>query len=264
MGRCEGRVAIVTGASRGIGVAIAERLAAEGASVAVAARSLEAHPRLPGTLRETVERIEKQGGRALAIQADLLDAASRTGLVQETEAKLGPIDILVNNAAAAFYKPFEQISDKRFRVAFEVNMRAPFELAQLVLPGMRQRRRGWILNISSATSQHPVGPPYAAWATQSGDLLYASTKAALDRFTTGLAAELYAENIAVNSLSPVAAVMTPGATAHAVVPEGTFVEPVEVIAEAALVLCSCEPKQLTGRIAYSGPLLEELGLPIPH
>ncbi len=160
MGLCEGRVAIVTGASRGIGVAIAERLAAEGASVAVAARTLEPHPRLPGTLRETVAAIEKQGGRALAVQADLLDAASRARLVQETEAELGPIDILVNNAAAAFYMPFERYSEKRFRVAFEVNLRAPFELAQLVLPGMRQRKCGWILNISSATSRLPQGPPY--------------------------------------------------------------------------------------------------------
>ena len=259
MGLCEGRVAIVTGASRGIGVAIAERLAAEGASVAVAARTLEPHPRLPGTLRETIAAIEKRGGRALAVQTDLLDAASRARLVQETEAELGPIDILVNNAAAAFYMPFERYSEKRFRVAFEVNLRAPFELAQLVLPGMRERKRGWILNISSATSKLPQGPPFEAWQKQGGDLLYATTKAALNRFTAGLAAEVCDEGIAVNSLAPVAAVMTPGAEAQGVIPEGTPFEPVEVMAEAALVLCSCDPQQLNGRIAYSGPLLEELG-----
>ncbi len=155
--------------------------------------------------------------------------------------------------------PFDRYSEKRFRVAFEVNLRAPFELAQLVLPGMRQRKRGWILNISSATSKLPQGPPYAAWQKQGGDLLYATTKAALNRFTAGLAAEVCDEGIAVNSLAPVAAVLTPGAEAQGVIPEGTPFEPVEVMAEAALVLCSCDPQQLNGRIAYSGPLLEELG-----
>ncbi len=259
MGLCEGRVAIVTGASRGIGTAIAERLALEGAAVAVAARTLDAHPRLPGTLRETVAAIEKRGGRALAIQADLLDSAARARLVDQTEAELGPIDILVNNAAAAFYMPFEGYTEKRFHVAFEVNLRAPFELAQLVLPGMRQRKRGWILNISSATSKLPSGPPSDPWQKQGGDLLYATTKAALNRFTAGLAAEVCDEGIAVNSLAPVAAVLTPGAEAQNVIPEGTPFEPVEVMAEAALILCSCDPQQLNGRIAYSGPLLEELG-----
>jgi len=259
MKTCEGRVAIVTGASRGIGVAIAERLGAEGASVAVAARTLDPHPRLPGTLRETVAAIEKRGGRALAIQADMTDAAARERLVRETEAELGPVDILVHNAAAAFYMPFESYSEKRYRVAFEVNMRAAFELAQLVLPGMRERKRGWILNISSATSKLPSGPPFEPWQKRGGDLLYATTKAALNRFTAGLAAEVYDDGVAVNSLAPVAAVMTPGAEAQGVIPEGTPFEPVEVMAEAALVLCTCDPAQLTGRIAYSGPLLEELG-----
>ena len=134
MGSLQSRVALVTGASRGIGAAIAERLAAEGAAVAVTARSLEAHLRLPGTLVETVGRIEKRGGRAVAIAADLMEPEQRKRILEEAHAALGAIDILVNNAAAAFYIPFPGITEKRYRVAFELNVRAPWDLAQRVLP----------------------------------------------------------------------------------------------------------------------------------
>ena len=259
MGRCEDRVALVTGASRGIGSVIAERLAAEGASVAVAARSLDAHPRLPGTLRETVARIEAAGGRAVAIRTDMLDPQARSSLVEKTRDALGPVDILVNNAAASFYMPFGEFSEKRFRLAFELNVRAPFELAQLIAPGMRSRNRGWILNVSSATAEFAAGPPYDGWQKRGGDLVYGMTKAALNRFTAGLAAELYDDGIAVNSLAPVAAVRTPGTEALGVVPDESFLEPIELMAEAALLLCTCNPKRVTGRVAYTRPLLEEYG-----
>ena len=123
-GSLYGKVAIVTGASRGIGAAIAQRLAAEGAAVAVTARSLESHPSLPGTLALTVASIERDGGRAHAIQGDLLAPPDRERVVAETRDAFGPIDILVNNAAAAFYMPFDRISEKRYGIAFEVNVRA--------------------------------------------------------------------------------------------------------------------------------------------
>lgn len=256
-------MAVVTGASRGIGAAVAERLAAEGAAVALVARSLDAHPQLPGTPRETLARIEARGGRAAAIRADLTDAGERERLVARVEAELGPLDILVNNAAAAFYMPFERVTESRFRVAFELNVRAPFHLAQLVLPGMRARRRGWILNVSSATAKLPQGPPFPAWQERLGDVLYASTKAALDRLSAGLAAEVHRDGIAVHSLSPVAAVLTPGVEALGMAPQDpALIEPVEVFAEAALALCCCDPRRLNGRVACSRPLLEELGRPV--
>jgi len=260
MGACDGKVAIVTGASRGIGAAIARRLAGEGAAVAVAARSLDAHPHLPGTLTETVASIEEGGGAAIAVQADMLDSAGRSRLVRETESRLGPVDILVNNAAASFYMPFEKFGEKRVHVAFEVNVHAPFALAQLVAPGMRERRSGWIVNVSSATAELAEGPPYQEWEARGGDLVYGMTKAALNRFTVGLAAELHDNGVAVNSLAPVAAVLTPGVAALGVVPDESFLEPIELIVEAALVLCTCDPRETTGRIAYSRPLLDELGL----
>ena len=161
-GALAGKVALVTGASRGIGYGIARRFAAEGAAVAVTARTLEPEPdaRLGGSLRETVAEIEDAGGRALPVQADLNDADSRATIVPEVEAALGPIDVLVNNAAAATYLPNAEISLKRRRLTFEINVEAPIDLTQAVLPGMRERGSGWILNISSATSKHPQGPPF--------------------------------------------------------------------------------------------------------
>src|SRR5215510_2229257 len=116
MGECDGRVALVTGASRGIGAAIAERLASEGAAVAVTARTLDPHPTLPGTLRDVVEGIETAGGKAVAIPADLADADGRARIVPDVESALGPVDILVNNAAAAFYVATAELPLRRRRL----------------------------------------------------------------------------------------------------------------------------------------------------
>ncbi len=261
---CEGKVALVTGASRGIGAAIARRLAAAGAAVAAVARSLDSHPpRLPGTLRETVATIGAEGGHAVAIRGDVLDARSRAEAVARCREELGPIDILVNNAALGPYKPFASFTERDFDMTYGANVRAPFDLCQLVLPAMRERSRGWILNISSASAEHPVGPPFPAWEQTTGHMLYASSKAALNRFTTGLAAELHGSGIAVNALSPLAAVITPSVQALGIDKwlEPWMIEPVEVVAEAALVLCSCDPATTTGRIAYSVSLLDELERP---
>ena len=253
---CEGRVAIVTGASRGLGRAIALRLAAAGARVAATARTLEPDPRQPGSLAETVQEIGAGGGEAIAIQADLARAEDRARVVAETERGLGPVEILVNNAAVTWLLPVAGFPEKRFRLMFEVQVRAPFELAQLVLPGMRERRRGWILNVTSRAGVHPEGPPFAKLFTRGGFTVYGMCKAALDRFTTGLAAEVYADGIAVNSLAPWHVVPTHGASFHELV--GEEVEGPELTAEAALALCSGDPARLTGRIAYSQPFLAEL------
>jgi len=265
MGECDGRVALVTGASRGIGAAIAQRLAGEGAAVGVTARTLDPHPTLPGTLRDVVEGIEAAGGKAVAIRADLADADDRARIVPEVESALGAVDILVNNAAAAFYVPTAELPLRRRRLIFELNVHAPVDLAQQVLPGMRERGRGWIVNISSATSRHPKGPPFdPGIKLGSTSTLYGATKTALERITTGLAAEVYDYGVAVNSLAPVAAVRTPGAEVHLgplLDERPEIVEPVELIAEAALVLATCDPATVTGRVVYSRPFLRELGLP---
>ncbi len=256
MGELDGRVALVTGASRGIGAAIARRLAAEGAAVAVSARTTaEGQSRFAGTIAATVAEIEAAGGRALAVRADLARPGERAALVEQVEAGLGPVDVLVNNAAVTWFTPVTDFSDKRFALMFEVQVTAPFDLARRVLPGMRERGRGAILNISSRAAIHP--PVTRAGR---GGTVYGMCKAAIERFSTGLAAEVYADGIAVNALSPNRVVPTPGTLFHHLTTEGApDAEPPEVMAEAALALCRPSEPLLTGRIAYSQDLLAELG-----
>ena len=161
---------LVTGASRGIGAALAVELAAQGADVAITARTLDAHPTLPGSLNETAPAIEAHGRRAVPIVADLTDPEDRARIVPEAEAGLdGPLDVLVNNAAAAIYQPLADYPLKRRRLIFEANVHAPLDLAQAVLPGMIDRGEGWILNLSSGSARSRPGPRSARtpWARPS-------------------------------------------------------------------------------------------------
>ena len=258
MGILDGKVAIVTGASRGIGAEIARRFAAEGAAVAVAARTTDhGTSPFPGTIAETTEQIRAAGGTAVPIRADLSKPEDRERLVADTTRQLGPPDILVSNAAVTYFTRVEDFTARRFQLMFDVQVEGPFHLAQLVIPAMREKGRGWILNISSIAARHPAMPP-TGWASRGGTV-YGMCKAALERFSTGLAAELYADSIAVNALSPSKVVPTPGTIFHHLTTEDDAnSEPPSVMAEAALRLCSGEPKTLTGRIAYSQELLAEL------
>jgi citronellol/citronellal dehydrogenase len=256
----DGKVALVTGASRGIGEAIARRFATAGAAVAVSARTVSEgdHPLLPGSNATTVREILDAGGAAIAVAADLAVAEQRQSLVAEVERQLGPIDVLVNNAAVTYFEPVETFSARHYDTMFAVQVRAPFELAQLVLPGMAHRGRGWILNISSGAGRHPQGPPYRRGMR--GGTVYGMCKAALERFTTGLAAEVHASGIAVNVLSPSGLVGTPGVEFHGLtrgVPEA-MIEKADDFAEVALWLCSGDPAERTGRIAYSRELRAEI------
>ena len=262
MGVLDGRIALVTGASRGIGAAVAKRFAQEGAAVVVTARTEEQRDsRLPGTIHETADAIKASGGIAVAIRADLAKAEDRVFLVQEAQRTLGDPDILVNNAAVTWFYPTPDFPDGRFRTMFEVQVHAPFELSKLVLPAMRRRRRGWILNISSGASRRPQGPPFSISLQRAGTM-YGVCKAALERLSVGLAAEVYEDGVAVNSLAPTMIVRTPGVMAHELFPsDPDFAdhESVESVAEAALVLCSGNPKLMTARNDYSQELLAEFG-----
>ena len=253
-----GRVALVTGASRGIGAAIARRFAAEGARVAIVARSLEpgSGGHLAGSLRETADAISAAGGVAMPIVADLSDAScDRAAIVARATDELGPIDVLVNNAAACFYLSIDETSERRLRVAYEVNVITPYLLIKAVVPGMRDRGTGWIVNITSAIVDTDLldSPQQARSST------YAPSKAALDRLTISFSTELRATGIAVNALAPERAVATEGATAVMDLPP-EWCEPVETMADAALALATCDPEQENGLVVRSGPYLRARGL----
>lgn len=261
-----GRVALVTGASRGIGAAIAQRFAAEGAVVAVAARSMDepAQGNIPGTLRQTVAEIEEAGGEARAYQVDLTSSESRAELLERVVAELGHVDILVNNAATSIFVPFTEISEKRLRLITTINYLAPFDLCQRVISGMRERGRGWILNITSLSGDIPTTPPPDPIYHLQGTA-YGGSKAALNRLSEGLASEFYADNIVCNALAPVKAVLTEGVRAtltEETIAQDGVLEPVEAMAEAALALCTTDRDGLNGGIHKSLTLLERIGRPI--
>lgn len=255
--------AVVTGASRGIGRAITRRLASTGMPVAAVSRTLRSGSGgLSGSLEETVATIEADGGIARAFVADLGDASlDRFALVREIEEAMGvPVGVLVNNAAASrrYDVAFADMEREWFLDTIETNVWNTWELMRAVIPGMRVLGKGWVVNLSSRQAGPRVGPPFAPHPL-AGSTLYGGSKAFLDRLTTGAAMELYEDRIAVNGLAPNRGV----ATEHAAgaVP-GWPSEPEATMAEATLLLCSADPAQVTGRVAYSLPLLKEFDRPV--
>lgn len=190
--KLEGKVAIVTGASRGIGKAIALALAREGAGVVIAARTAEEKGPLPGTIHKTEDEIRTLGGRALAIKTDVTKEEEVEAMVRRTIDEFGSIDILVNNAGINIPGTLVEISTKRWDLIMAVNLRGTFLCTRAVLPKMMEQKRGSIINLSSILGTRATG----------GNLAYGVTKAAIERFTSGLAEEVKEYNIAVNALCP--------------------------------------------------------------
>ncbi len=186
MPELKSRVALVTGGSRGIGRAIALALAKAGAAVAVNYRERG------DEAAAVVETIHKNGGRAAAIGADVSRSADVQNMVYEIEERLGPIDVLVNNAGAAAARGLDDITEEDFDRAIAVNLKSAFLCTQAVLPGMRARRWGRIINISSI----------AARSAGAVSVAYNASKAGLEGLTRGYAARLAPEGITVNAVAP--------------------------------------------------------------
>jgi 3-oxoacyl-[acyl-carrier protein] reductase len=273
----EGKIALVTGASRGIGEAIARRFAAEGATVVITARTVEpgtgkftensaaaANPRaIAGSLKEVAAQIVADGGKAVAIQCDVADPASRAKAVEQALTAVGHIDILVNNAAGGGYgTSWDKLSSEQFDRLIETNLKGPLDLMQRLAPGMIARGSGWIVNIGSKTAELPTRP-FNPFEKGSGSMLYGTTKAALNRLTAGIAAELDGTGVCCNEFGPFSIVWTPG-TAMVGVEKyrglpGWVEEPVEGMAETALALASCDPNAVNGLTVYSTTYLAEIG-----
>jgi citronellol/citronellal dehydrogenase len=254
---CEGKVALVTGTSRGLGKAIAQRLAAEGATVALTARTMDPDPKYQGSLSETLADIEAAGGSAIAVAADLSNADDRERLFGEVVDRVGAPDILVNNAAVTFLRPLDQFPDRRVRLMMEMHVLAPLHLTQMAIPAMRERGRGWVLNVTSVGGDLPPGPPFSDFDRTAGFGVYGTVKAALNRLTKSLAAELYDDGIAVNAAAPTNPVATPGAGTLDLAKVNT--ESIELITQTAFMLCTGDPETMTGRIAQTQTFLREVG-----
>ena len=270
-GRLAGRAAIVTGGSRGLGRAIALAMAAEGAVVAVAGRTEQVwDDRLPGTIGETVADIGAAGGRAVAVRADLTDRDDVARLVTQARDALGPITILVNNAAftapgrppvpgaqprakpakpgGAVGKPgwpgFVNTPLAAYRRHFEIAVFAAYELMQMVCPDMIEAGGGSIINITSVASRMPGDGPYP---DRSGGVLpgYGGSKAALEHLTQCAAFDLADHGIAVNALSPSKPIRTPGLASYA----RDFVDTASAdeFSRAAVELALADPGKVTGR-----------------
>jgi len=264
MGKLDGKVAIVTGASRGIGQAIAALFAAEGARVVCAARTLNEgdHALLEGSLARTVARIREAGGQATAVAADVSTEPACLALVEQARATYGPIDVLVNNAALSYFIPITEFPANRWMRAFAVDVHGPFMLSKEVLKDMIPRRVGAIVNVSSGAAIGPGKGPYAD-KTVRGGTMYGAVKAALERFTQGLAQEVAQYGgITVAAVSPSRVVPTPGTVFHKLVsgmddPRG---EPPSMMARAVLLLATEPTERVNGRVTYSQQILKEHGL----
>jgi NAD(P)-dependent dehydrogenase (short-subunit alcohol dehydrogenase family) len=205
----EGKVAIVTGASRGIGEYIARHLARDGATVAIAARTEEVQDkRLPGTIHSVAASIQSEGGKALAVPTNLRDPESIYACVERVVGELGRLDIVVNNAAILVPGDVETVQDRHLDLMWQVDLRGPILMCKAAVPHLRAAGGGHIINISSSVALSPGPGPYKEAGF--GGLFYGMVKAGLERFTQGLAQQLQNDRIAANVLSLGYLIHTPG------------------------------------------------------
>lgn len=265
MGKLDGKVAIVTGSSRGIGRDIALAFGQEGAKVVVTARTeKEGDSRLVGSIGTTVQRIRDAGGAAIGIPCNVSEDESVEQLVSKTVAEFGRVDILINNAAIRVPGTILQMQPRHWDLLMRVNLRAPFMLCRAVIPHMIQQGWGHIINISSLGAIGPGVGPYTS--VGGGDATsYGTTKKAIERFSQGLAHQVWDKNVAVNVLLPRLSVASEGMLFFL----GKKVEDMkglrpnaQMVADAAIAICAKEPKTFTGHIKTEEEYLQAEGVDI--
>jgi citronellol/citronellal dehydrogenase len=242
-----GRVAIVTGASRGIGKALAIRLAREGAAVTVASKSEQSTEKLPGSIHETAAEIVAAGGRAMAVPTDVRDEEAIRNMVERTVAEFGRVDILVNNAGAIWTRPILDTPPKRFDLMMSVNARAAYAACYYALPHMVKQQWGHILNMCPRLSVEP----------SPGKVAYMLSKLGMARIAIGVAAEHRQDNIAANSLWPRTIIETQASINWKMADRSQWRTP-EILCDASLALFGQEPRTATGGQWIDEALLTEL------
>jgi citronellol/citronellal dehydrogenase len=252
MGDLAGKTLFITGGSRGIGRAIALRAAADGANVALAAKTVEPHPKLPGTLHTVAAEVEAAGGRALPLQVDVRDEGRVAEAIAETVAAFGGLDALVNNASAISLTGTVDTPMKRFDLMFAVNVRATFACSQAAIPHLAGAANPHILNLSPPPALRPE------WFAP--HLAYTMSKYGMSLCTLGMAEELRPRGIAVNSLWPRTVIAT---AALAMLPEAfrpeTCRKP-EIVADAAHWILTRPSRRTTGRFFIDEEALAEAGI----
>jgi len=263
-GSLSGKVALVAGASRGIGADIARYLAAAGAKVGVAARTeVQSDPRLPGTIHSVTEDITAKGGEAIPVLMNLRDGESIAAAVAKVVETYGRLDILVNNAAIFVPGSLESVQPRHIELTWQVNLRGPILTMREAIPHMRAAGGGHILNLSSRGAIPPGPGPYDPNRQAMGfDIFYGPEKSFLEHFSQRQAMTLQPENISVNVLSPDGGVRTPGlifAQNDRENPDLNF-ETADAMGKAAVWICEQPANEYTGNVVYDKILVAEHSL----
>lgn len=245
----EGRVALITGASRGIGRALAIRLAQEGADIVIAAKSEHATEKLPGSIHETAAVVRAEGRSALPIRVDVRNEEEIAAMVERAVAEFGRIDILINNAGALWWQPVLETPGRRFDLLMQVNVRASYLCSYYALPHMKRQRWGHIITMAP-----PIGT-----TPNPGMVAYMIAKMSMARLAIGIAAEHRGDNIASNSLWPVAPVETAAVINNHLGERAQWRTP-EIMCDAAMAILSQEPSACSGRQLLDEEILAEAGV----
>ena len=249
----KGKTIFMSGGSRGIGLAIALRAAQDGANIAIAAKTAEPHPSLPGTIYTAAKEIEAAGGQALPVVCDIRDEAMVQAAVDATVEKFGGIDICVNNASAISLTGTEATTMKKYDLMNQVNARGTFLMSKLCLPFLKKSDHGHILNLSPPLDMSPK------WFKN--HTAYTMAKYGMSMCTLGMAEEFKDHGIAVNSLWPLTAIDT--AAVRNVLGGDQMAKmsrTADILSDAALVVLTKDPKEFTGQFVVDEVILREEGV----